>query len=794
MPDTLNIQIIPPGVTKWGGKVVLTAHGCALWEHFTGKSYGYRAVNLQTKDWSYLCHKKQPVSEAEREAMIERFLASDTVPKPKPPRVKRNIETKRSDTAPVDMLTESLTYIFEKLLPEHSYSLRTEQLKLAGDILEALRSRSVSLAEAGVGIGKTHAYLIAAALIKRGHVIDFWLRGQYPGMPCITEMPIVVATSSIALQRAIVKDYIPEISRILLEDGVITKPLTGVIRKGKEHYICEKRLRLFYEQSKRDNVKPLLEPLVGGKGGIDLDAMDFLDSYTKRRINVSGACGKNCGWLGRCRYRAFINDAKSDKYDFQICNHNYLLADAMHREKGQRPLIPNYQAIIIDEAHKFLAAARSMYGMELSSRKLPRMAKTIRSFIFRQGQSTAELWRDADKLAGQAKRLFEVLLGNIPDIYTDDDAERFKTEIDGAAEQCLQSIREVLGRLTEELENRQVLPKYQSLYDNTLWQLNTVKKQIAAFRQHGDLIYWLETPEGLCSPCQSGAGETLLCAIPKRLGEMLHTDLWSKGVPIVLTSGTLSAAGDFTHIKLGTGLDRLPSGKVLETNRQSPFNYRENTLLYISERVPFPDSRDVRYIAAVADEVERLVMASHGHAVILFTSYRAMDLVFDKLKRRGIPFPLFKLGRGGTNTIERFRQSGNGVLLASGSMWEGIDLPGDILSLLVIVKLPFSVPDPISDYERERFGSMAKYKNAVIIPEMLVKLLQGHGRLIRTMTDTGVVALLDIRVRVNGPYRDWVLRALPDCRVTDSVGVVEGFICDKKSDEYFKEEQNGYIL
>jgi len=777
MPDTLlNIQVIPPGVTKWGGKVVLTAHGCALWERFTGKNYGYRVVNLLTKDWAYLCHKSQPVPESEREAMIERFLASGTEPKPKPvPRSKRNVERARSDTAPVDMLTESLTYIFEKLLPEHGYSLRSEQLKLAEDILEALRSRSVSLAEAGVGIGKTHAYLIAAALIKRGHVIDFWLRGQYPGMAHIAEMPILIATSSIALQRAIVKDYIPEISRILLADGVITKPLTGVIRKGKEHYICEKRLRLFYEQSKRDGVKPLLEPLAGGKGGIDLDEMDSLDAYTKRRINVAGACGKNCGWARECRYRAFLNDAKSDKYDFQICNHNYLLADVMHRTKGQRPLMPNHQAIVIDEAHKFLQAARSMYGMELSSRTLPRMVKTIRSFIFNQGQSTAGLWRDADKLTGQSGRLFEVLTGNIPDIYTDDDAERFKTDIDGAAERYLQTISEVLGRLTEELEKRQVLPKYQSLYDSTLWQLNAVKKQITAFEKHGNLIYWLETPED----------ETLLCAIPKRLGEMLHTDLWSKGIPIVLTSGTLSAAGDFTHVKLGTGLDRLPSGKVLETSRPSPFNYRENALLYISESVPFPDSRNARYIGAVADEVERLVKASHGHAVILFTSYRAMDMVFDKLKKRRLPFPLFKLGKGGTNAIERFRQSGNGVLLASGSMWEGVDLPGDILSMLVIVKLPFAVPDPISDYERERFGNFEKYKNAVIIPEMLVKLLQGYGRLIRTMTDTGVVALLDFRVRVNGLYRGWVLRALPDCRVTDSVGEVEGFFKKKKPEAYF---------
>ena len=143
----------------------------------------------------------------------------------------------------------------------------------------------------------------------------------------------------------------------------------------------------------------------------------------------------------------------------------------------------------------------------------------------------------------------------------------------------------------------------------------------------------------------------------------------------------------------------------------------------------------------------------------------------------------------GSNAIEQFRKSGNGVLFASGSLWEGIDLPGDILSLLIIVKLPFAVPDPIGDYERSLYPDMNEYKDKVIVPDMLVKLKQGFGRLIRTETDTGVVALLDSRARKNGAYRQSVLNSLSDMAVTDSTDQVEAFIKTVKQNKYFENER-----
>jgi ATP-dependent DNA helicase DinG len=146
---------------------------------------------------------------------------------------------------------------------------------------------------------------------------------------------------------------------------------------------------------------------------------------------------------------------------------------------------------------------------------------------------------------------------------------------------------------------------------------------------------------------------------------------------------------------------------------------------------------------------------------------------------------MFKLERSTSNAIEKFKASGNGVLFASGALWEGIDIPGDSLSMLIIVKLPFQVPDPISEYEKSQYADFREYRDDVLIPEMLVKLKQGFGRLVRTETDTGVVALLDCRANLNGAYHSSVINALPDCCVTSDINDIAPFLKAVKSAEYW---------
>jgi len=781
------IRDIPPDVAARHGRgatPVFIAHGCVLLEHFTGKSYAYKAVNINNGRSEQITRRVKPLTESGFEAAALKIRASGiagpghfTVDRPP------------GQNLPHDRLAEIQRLIFEDILPLYGYGVREKQAELAGHMLEVISRRDVSLSEAEVGTGKTHAYLIAAALAKRGRVNDFWLRGHYPGQSYAdsAHMPVVVATSSIALQKAIVTDYIPEISRIMMERGIIQTPLTAVIRKGKEHYVCEKNLRSFLYFERDAGLKKKLEALLENRAAIDLGDVEGLKPYIKRKLGVSGRCGDDCPCYEGCRYLRHMKRAQSGEYDFQICNHNYFLADVLHRAKGQKPLIPHYQAVVIDEAHKFLPAARQMYGVELDAEAFPRFRDDLCSFTFKHYESPTPARRLAIKLEKQGKRLFRLLNEHIPQTEYDDEAERFNTVLDEQASRHLRNIRQIIDDLEAMLSEKPVLDRYRGKCSQVLWEMAKIREQATALEKHSDLVYWLEKNR----PGDEQA--TRLCAIPKKLNEMLHRDIWSNRVPIILTSGTLSAGGrspsdsSFEHIKRITGLHLLSPNRLHETSKPSPFNHSENALLYISETTPFPAGyQDARYVDAVADETARLIRASHGHAAVLFTSYKVMDMVFEKLAKRGLGFRLFRLDRGGVSAIDRFRESGNGVLFASGAMWEGIDLPGDILSLLVIVKLPFAVPDPISEYERTLYGDMDEYKRKVVMPEMLVKLRQGFGRLIRSLTDTGVVAILDSRVRVGGPYRERVLRALPGCPVTDDIKVVKIFFRRKKPPVYFE--------
>jgi ATP-dependent DNA helicase DinG len=473
--------------------------------------------------------------------------------------------------------------------------------------------------------------------------------------------------------------------------------------------------------------------------------------------------------------------ANSPKVDFQITNHNYLIADRIHRATGKRPLIPNYQLVVIDEAHKFLQAARSMYGMELDDREIPKLTRDIHAFTSGKSNSGVNVHKLAKKLEGQNSKLFRRLNENIPEsAFEDDESDRFPAVIDSDVARHLKSIAGLSIDINAAVADSNGNKRMKDKRAKSLWRLGMVVEKVTGLRKQGGNIYWLENR--LDGEIESQA----LCSIPKDLDMRLHRDFWKSGIPIVLTSGTLSASGDFTRAKETLGLNRLQNYKLHSTTMPSPFDFKNNAMLYISEDTPFPDNKDKNYIAAIADEIERLVIASHGHAAVLFTSYNAMGQVHAILKKKNLPFSLFRLERGSTNAIEQFKKSGNGILLASGALWEGIDIPGDTLSMLIIVKLPFAVPDPIGDYERELYGDMETYKARVIVPDMLVKLKQGFGRLIRKMGDTGVVAILDSRVNSRGAYRYKVLKALPSCPVTSTIAKVKAFFHAIKSANYFE--------
>lgn len=262
-------------------------------------------------------------------------------------------------------------------------------------------------------------------------------------------------------------------------------------------------------------------------------------------------------------------------------------------------------------------------------------------------------------------------------------------------------------------------------------------------------------------------------------------DIWRLSPPCVLTSGTMSVSGDFSRLKAQTGIKHMDKRLLFEASNPSPFDYSNNSLLYIPDHMHFPNNQDERCIKAIIEEIRRMILELHGHTLILFTSYRLMERVYYSISRMGLLFPLYVMNRGRLDAISAFRKSGNGVLFASDSAGEGIDLAGDILSGLIVVKLPFPVPDPVMEYERTLYPSMGEYLNEVVVPSMLIKLRQWFRRGIRRKNDTTAFAILDSRVGIHGKYRSDVLAVLLPMPVTSRLEDVELFIQDKKDNRNF---------
>ena len=622
--------------------------------------------------------------------------------------------------------------IFREILPRHGMAVREEQIALCHEVLDTLYNKEISLCEAGVGIGKTLAYLVACIL---------WQMHR----PNQLKMPVVISTSSVALQDAILNEYLPDLSAVLLAEGIITAPITAVVRKGKERFVCDARLaeRQAKAISKGSRQKGSLRM---AENVLDLDHIPGLSRYDRCRICVPQSCPRDCFLRLDCRYQQYLRD--SMKPDIQICNHNYLLANASHRLEERPLLLRQYQALVVDEAHKLPDAARQMYTETLSAQDMDDLYSLLQQAHFK----------------GLSKRLRTVFLTLSISCAPSFAMTKRKISIPFSLTPFRQAAIVDCINLLQYIGSQPDMPHYLQ------YRLAETESLLR--------LFLLDVPTRILYLEFSADGQLTFCAASNRVPQLLRSALWNTREPTILTSGTLTSAGDFDHTEQLLGLAAY--APLRHFRAESPFNYRKKCLLYIPARraAAVPENQ------YLADQIVRLTAACHGHALVLFTSYRQMRNVYDALGGR-LTFPVFQAGRGQNRSIQQFRQSGNGVLFAAGSCWEGIDFPGDMVSLLIIAKLPFPIPDPVSDYKRQQYPNLRDYINAEIIPEMQKKLRQGFGRAIRTEQDSCVVAILDERAGIGGKYHDAALAALPTCPTTERIEDVQQFIREQKRPDYF---------
>ena len=396
-----------------------------------------------------------------------------------------------------------IDHIFQEILPNYGMAERPAQIKLSHEMLEAMLGGKIALCDAGTGIGKTYAYLVAGAVADR-------CRGTKPFQP------ILISTSSIALQSAVQEEYLPKLSHALLLAGLIDAPLQAVVRKGKSHYVCDKLLekRLHQVSGAKKNAKALaaLEAL---RESMDMDRVAHLSHYNKERVCVPQVC--HCD-REDCRYQRFLHGCETEQFLFQICNHNLFLADAIHREQGKRPIFPSHSIAILDEAHKLPETARQMFGVMLTAGQIQELIEELQN---------AKYLLAAETLEQTAKPLLEKLA-----------QPREETE---ALEESLR----LLAPLTRSMPivQRQV---GKLLPSPGRKRMDTLASAVALFsRNDSEMLFYLAEDE---------SGGTMLCATPADLTAKLRQTLWRTECSFVLTSGTLAVGNDFQRYRTQVGL------------------------------------------------------------------------------------------------------------------------------------------------------------------------------------------------------------------------------------------------
>lgn len=653
------------------------------------------------------------------------------------------IELAYMDSAHTDIDT-----IFRSILPQHGREPREGQIKLCHEMFDALADKKIALCDAGVGVGKTDAFIIAALMLHKylprdQHLLDYYGMGG-------GALPFVIATSNIQLQRAILDEYIPFLSNVLLKSGMIQHPFYGEMQKGKQNYVCRERLmyRLNTANLEKKNAVQR-DALLRLQNEGDLDRVPELSAYDRKRVCVPRQCRSGCSSTAICPYRQHMQDSMAHPALFQVCNHHYFLADMTHWEQDIAPIIPHYRGVIIDEAHQFYSAVQTICGKDISNEKVESLLTDLRNM---------RMNTLANKLSVSFDRLFKAFF-----CQAKEEALYKKTT------ECKAALKDTISAL----ENAMNATRGWQRADRYQRKLLEMREVLNRFYTNSERYF--------CYSEWDDAGFPCLRTVDTNYRNRLNVMFWHKPYGFVLTSGTLAAGGSMDFFKARMGLD--VSDRLAESYTSSPFDYKSNALLYIPQRMTSCADR-IRFQDDAATEIAKLIRATSGHTLVLCTSFGETRELYERVKSMVTEFPLYAMYRRGRQYLEVFRESSNGVLFMSGS-WEGTDFPGDIVSSLIIPRLPFPRRDALHEGQRNEYREIIDFLTSIVTPEMQIKIAQGAGRMHRLITDTGVISVLDGRAAPGAAYHDAVMAALPACPITRELADVKQFIQLKKNTDYF---------
>jgi ATP-dependent DNA helicase DinG len=630
---------------------------------------------------------------------------------------------------------------------------RAEQLEFAQAVLEAIEKGTALIAEAGTGTGKTFAYLVPA-LLAGGRVI--------------------VSTGTKTLQDQLFHRDLPRVRHAL------GSTVDVALLKGRANYVCLHHLEgaaaqgTFAAREDAAHLQKIRRFAATTMTGDKSDCADVPEgsaAWAQATSTRENCLGSACRHYQDC----FVMKARKRAADADVIvvNHHLFFADVVLRDEGAADLLPAANTVIFDEAHHLPDLARLFFGQSLSTAQVLELARDVRVIQVQHAKESpgiADAAQDVEKAARDLRLALGTAMGR-----TALTAIRDRKAFDGALDALASLLAALAAALRAQEERAEEIRNCRVRADEFIARIGEWRDADARPREDAygeekgaDVVRWIEAYPQSAS----------LYVTPLDVARIFRQEMEGEGRAWIFTSATLSVNGDFSHYQGEMGL-----GEAHTKSWPSPYDFANQAVLYVPEGLPDPNTEG--YPEAVIDAAWPVVRASGGHAFLLFTSLRAMDRgherIAAKLKGEGLEWPLLLQGSGSKNELlERFRRSPNAILVASQSFWEGVDVKGDQLSVVVIDRLPFNPPDDpvlaacIERINRAGGNAFMDYQ----LPRAVIALKQGAGRLIRDETDRGALMICDPRL-VDKPYGKRIWRALPPFRRTRALADVEAFFATR---------------